>query len=455
MDGALNSTEATHLKRMLEAARMATLRHYPVSLEAHAMIDCLVVQTEDFEMANGLRKRRRRAIDRETFRKALGAFLADLLSHAYHEEAGGYMYRSSDSGSFDNTYMTEDHFNRLRTAWPQMGLVKCHRGFQKKGQHFDGPEVLDYAKAARYRATPDLLELTGSFAEITPDTFKGHFQPNRQLSYPVVLKARRVGRDKAKRIPINKSDPVVLALVSDVRRYNDFLLEHTFNLGLLPDLSRDFHNGDDLDYAFDQGGRLTDHAPISLTSLQKVQRLGVTIDSEQTCELDIQACQLTLIYGITDTPMDQTRDPYDIPGLSRVVVKKLVNMAIGKGDQPTQWPKGFRRELVDDGEAPLPAKMTCKVAWLMVLKVHPILAELKSRRLDWARLQYSESRVLMATLVELMDAHEIVALPVHDCIIVTASKKDLGMEVFKRHFKQVCGLTPVITVKEAVAHGLP
>jgi hypothetical protein len=439
---------------MLEAARMATLRHYPVSLEAHAMIDCLVVQTEDFEMANGLRKRRRRAIDRETFRKALGAFVADLLSHAYHEEAGGYMYRSSDSGSFDNTYMTEDHFNRLRTAWPQMGLVEYHRGFQKKGQHLGGPAIVDYAKAARYRAEPDLLDIVGAFVEITPDTFKDHFQPNRQLSYPVVLKARRIGRDEAKRMPINKADPVLLALVNDVRRYNDFLLEHTFNLGLLPDLSRDFHNGDDPDYAFDQGGRLTDHAPISLTSLRKVQRLGVTIDREQTCELDIQACQLTLIYGLTDTPMAQTRDPYDIPGLSRVVVKKLVNMAIGKGDQPIQWPKGFRRELVDGGEAPLPAKMTCKVAWSMVLKVHPILAELKSRRLDWARLQYSESRMLMATLVQLMDAHGVVALPVHDCIIVPVSQKDLGMEVFKRNFKQVCGLTPVITVKEAVAHGL-
>jgi hypothetical protein len=440
---------------MLEAARMATLRHYPVSLEANAMIDCLVIQTEDFEMAKGLRKRRRRAVDRETFRKALGAFLADLLSHAYHEEAGGYMYRSSDSGSFDGTYMTEDHFDRIRTALPQMGLVECRRGFQKKGQHFDGPEVLDYAKAARYRAKPHLMDIAASFAEITPDTFKDHFQPNRQLSYPVVLKARKVGRIDAKRMPIDKSDPVVQALVADVRRYNDFLLGHEFNLGLQPDLSRDFHNGDDPDYAFDQGGRLTDHAPISLTSIRKVQRLGVTIDGEQTCEMDIQACQLTLIYGLTKTPIDQTTDPYVIPGLSRTVAKKLVNMAIGKGGRPSRWPRGFKDELKEEGHPPLRATLSCKVAWSMVLSVHPILAELKSRRLDWARLQYSESRMLMATLVELMDAHGVVALPVHDCIIVPVPQKDLGMEVFKRNFKQVCGLTPVITVKEAVAHGLP
>ncbi|MBS1302552.1 hypothetical protein [Loktanella sp. SALINAS62] len=454
MDGDSPFDAHTDLKRMFDAARMATLRHYPFSPEAKALIDGLASRTEDFEMANGLRKRRRRAKDRETFCTALGAFLADLLSHAYHEEAGGFMYRSSDSGSFDSTYMTEDHFDRLRTAWPQMGLVESHRGFQKKGRHFGGAVTVDFAKAARYRATSELLDLVGSFAEITTDTFNDHFRPNRELSYPVVLKARRVGRDEARRMPLNKSDPVVQDLVADVRRYNEFLLEHEFNLGLLPDLSRTFHNGDDPDYAFDQGGRLADHAPISLTSIKKAKRYGVTIDGEPTCELDIQACHLTLIYGVTGMHMDQTKDPYEIPGLTRWVVKKLVNMAIGKGDNPTRWPRAFRKELANDGQLPLPKSLTCRIAWGRVLRVHPILGELKARGIDWASLQYDESRMLMGTLLELMDVHGVVALPVHDCIIVQVSQKDLGVEVFERNFKSVCGLTPIVTFKGSEAQGL-
>ncbi|WP_139222708.1 hypothetical protein [Loktanella salsilacus] len=54
--------------------------------------------------------------------------------------------------------------------------------------------------------------------------------------------------------------------------------------------------------------------------------------------------------------------------------------------------------------------------------------------------------MLMATLVELMDAHRVVALPVHDCIIVPVSQKDLWVEVFKRNFEEVCGLTPEVIV---------
>jgi hypothetical protein len=102
--------------------------------------------------------------------------------------------------------------------------------------------------------------------------------------------------------------------------------------------------------------------------------------------------------------MDQTQDPYDVPGISRNVVKKLIVMAIGIEGAPSKWPDGFKSELLELGEQPMPCNLTCPAAWKAVVKVHPVLQKLKKGMLGWAELQYNESRMLMATIVELMDA---------------------------------------------------
>jgi hypothetical protein len=431
---------------ILEAAKMATLRHHPISPEAKVLVDHLMSRTETFEIDSKLKTRRRQAKHRDTFRLALGALLADLLGHSFNEASHGYCHRSMHSGTYEDCYMTEDHFKWLIKSWSQMGLIETQRGFQAKNSFFGGPLVVVYGKAARHRATPELMKLAGSYFEISPETLKDHFQSNRHLGYEIVLKSRKSADGYSDRIPVDKSDPTVQALAAELGRYNDFLFEHNFNLGLQPDFSRVFHYGTDADYTFNKGGRLADRALTSLTSLKREKRPLITIDGEQTCEIDIRACQLAILYGITGMPMDQTRDPYDVPGVSRDVVKKLVVMAIGMEGAPSKWPDGFKAELLKLGEQPMSRNLTCPAAWKAVVKVHPVLQELKKGVLGWAELQYKESRMLMASLVELMDAHTVVALPVHDCIIVPVSQKDLGVEVFKRNFEVVCGLTPEVTV---------
>jgi hypothetical protein len=439
--------ENRQIRLLLEAARMAALRHHPVSPEAQALVDHLMDITESFEINSKLKTRRRQAKHRITFRLALGALLADLLGHAFNVESDGFCHRAMHSGSYDDTYMTEDHFKWLRKTWTNMGLMEIRRGFQSMGSFFGGPLVVTRGMGARYRATAALMELAGTYLEVSPTTLKDHFQPNRNLGYAIVLKTRKDDDGYASRIDIDKSDPVVQSLAAELGRYNDFLHDHEFNLGLQPDFSRVFHYGDDPDYSFNKGGRLNDRALTSLTSLEREQRPHITIDGEATCEIDIKACQLTILYGITKTSMDQTHDPYDVRGISRNVVKKLVVAAIGLEGAPSRWPDGFKKEIEKLEKKPMPKNLTCRVVWQKVVQVHPVLHQLQKGVLGWAELQYNESRMLMATLTELMDTHGVVALPVHDCIIIPVSQKEISEDVFKRNFSEVCGLEPRVTVK--------
>jgi hypothetical protein len=53
----------------------------------------------------------------------------------------------------------------------------------------------------------------------------------------------------------------------------------------------------------------------------------------------------------------------------------------------------------------------------------------------------------MATLLKLMDNHDVCALPIHDGVIVAVSHADVTEEVFKRTFEVVVGVRPMVSIK--------
>jgi hypothetical protein len=75
------------------------------------------------------------------------------------------------------------------------------------------------------------------------------------------------------------------------------------------------------------------------------------------------------------------------------------------------------------------------------------MGRLNEYGLDWPELQYIESKVLMATLIDLMDDHDVCALPIHDGVIVAAPHKDVAERVFRCSFQNVVGVIPSIAVK--------
>lgn len=442
MDGNPNVTSPQPTKAMLLAARMASLNRYATTPEAKGLIDDLMNDILAFEAANKLRNRARKVKDLESFQSGLGAFVADLLIHSGNTEAEGFCYRSFGTMSFEGSYATTELLDQYRDRLVALGLVEYVPGYQTSANGYDRS-----AKASRFKATSALLSKAATHIEVNVASLKRHFVINRSLGFPITLKRTAVEEAKAKRMPFDRTDPTVQALASDMTRINDYLQRHSFNLGLDPLYRRGFHGGDRPGFKWDLGGRMFDYAEVGLTNMKRDVRPDILIDGEKTCEVDIKACMLTIIYGVTGTPFDPTVDLYAVGGVARPLVKKLVNMAIGKGGAPTQWPSTFKAELVEQGEQPIPKGLKAKDAWSKVLNVHPIMGRLNEHGLGWPELQYIESEVLMGTLLELMDDQNVCALPIHDGVIVAVSHAGVTEDVFKSNFEKIVGVRPMVSIK--------
>jgi len=65
-----------------------------------------------------------------------------------------------------------------------------------------------------------------------------------------------------------------------------------------------------------------------------------------------------------------------------------------------------------------------------------------------SNLMFIEGQVIIGAMLELMRHYEVPSLPVHDCIIVRKSDKDLAMKVLSEQFKAKVGLEPRLKVKQ-------
>ena len=112
-----------------------------------------------------------------------------------------------------------------------------------------------------------------------------------------------------------------------------------------------------------------------------------------------------------------------------------MTVTFGKGRTPEAWPddvaKRLRKKGVDPDQYP-PAELR-----EAVLARHPILRDL--RGITWARLQFVESLILIHAMRSL-NASSIVALPVHDSLIVPRPARDQATQALLRAGVEVQGV---------------
>ncbi len=80
-----------------------------------------------------------------------------------------------------------------------------------------------------------------------------------------------------------------------------------------------------------------------------------------------------------------------IPDLPREVVNAFVTITLGHGKPPARWPDEAKEEGINVADYPL------KVVKPLILARHPVLGDLDG--LDWARLQWLESKAIIATML--------------------------------------------------------
>jgi hypothetical protein len=60
---------------------------------------------------------------------------------------------------------------------------------------------------------------------------------------------------------------------------------------------------------------------------------------------------------------------------------------------------------------------------------------------------FSESRVIISTMLRLAREHNIPAVPVHDSLIVPRSKEEIAERVLDEQFAQIIGVKPTLKVR--------
>ena len=201
-------------------------------------------------------------------------------------------------------------------------------------------------------------------------------------------------------------------------------------------VTRTFHRG-----RLDAGGRMYG----SWTSLNQKEgkaRLRCSIDGEYVAHIDIAASQPTLfssLLGIRINCGDQWTDAYrnvlnqvpyfndnEADSTRRNKVKSIIMEMIGTGNSLKLEPSEANKYNWDID------RNEWNIYGTAVLSVFPALYQLhRGTGMDGAGfLSFHESEILIKTIQNLA-AQGIAAYPMHDCILVAGSKKDIGVEVLQ------------------------
>lgn len=171
---------------------------------------------------------------------------------------------------------------------------------------------------------------------------------------------------------------------------------------------------------FDRHGRLY-RGGFWLTLPERKRQL-ITINGEPVADLDFSSMFFRLAY-VTQGVKSPEGDLYAIPGLEgcRPTVKRLVASLFSRTGPAQRLPRKFRREL--------PAGWTMPRFVAAMVERHPAIAPLFGKAL-WFSFAFTESQIMVEILLALI-AKGIVALPMHDGLMVARSHRDLAVRTMR------------------------
>ncbi|HEV2682576.1 MAG TPA: hypothetical protein VGV14_18895 [Rhodanobacter sp.] len=196
-------------------------------------------------------------------------------------------------------------------------------------------------------------------------------------------------------------------------------------------LKRIFNNG-----SLDAGGRLYGGFWQAAKSAQRTD--SIVIDDQAVASLDFAQSALRMAYAQVGVEPPRG-DLYAVWGLEgyRSETKKIVNALLSADTMPRRFPKGTR------GEMPKSWKFERVIDYIN--RYHaPIVSLFGSA--SGLRFMQDESDILIRTLLRLQSLG-IVALPIHDCVLVGWSHRETAKQVMEESFHEVLGVLGVVEVE--------
>ena len=397
-------------------------------------------QVEGYESHYKLRKRARKAADQETFERILEALICDLCISvlqpqydAIHLPMSNKVLRSKSRYKGLALGKTLPNIIDVLIA-EEMGFAGLKKGYSKF-KIVD--ENLNVAFAGGQQSTlwagEKLLSRIKRFG-ISHNDIKHDETEEVIIIRAVKEKTETTGR-LVEYVETNKTNN----LRDEIREINSWLQsatvtsDHDSINSFDTHLRRIFNNND-----IAHGGRLYGGFWQYMTSKD---RLGhILIDEEGVIELDYGQMSLMILYGMVGK-RPKEGDLYDLTayGISneyRKGIKKCIQAIINNSKVPSKVPKGTRKLL--------PARCSMSDILKAVQLKHSLIYSLMTSDIGM-ELFRKESDILVDVLLTLK-GKGIVALPIHDAVIVKEEDKQETIIVMKDVFKKHTSLTPNVTL---------
>jgi hypothetical protein len=172
--------------------------------------------------------------------------------------------------------------------------------------------------------------------------------------------------------------------------------------------------------------------------MNKVDRQQISLDGKPMITLDYSQMGPRILYGLVGQPFDDG-DAYSLPGMEayRDGVKRMFGAMMFYKKPMRQFPDGLE-EFAGSG-------ITAKRVSDAILAKHPSIKHLFYSGLGLTCM-FKESEILMEVLLRLK-ALQIVALPIHDAIMVSEDMQDTATVVMMEVFRTMTGIDGLVKVE--------
>ena len=397
-------------------------------------------QMSGYEAYYGTRKRARRPADQVTYDRTVEAILCDLCAvelgsenDSIHLPLSNKVLRSKSRYKGTALGKTLPDILKVMSA-PEMSFVVVEKG-HSTFKIVDDELNVAFAGGQQtiLKAGPKLLSRIERF-DITRDDM-GH-APEEEV---LVLRAPKRHSNSIAEYQEYEDDKATLALRQQMTDINawldtaDITCSHPQVDPAHRRLRRIFNNSD-----FGQGGRLYGGFWQAMSSDERQEH--ILIEGDCCVELDYGQMSLAILYGLTGTKPPEG-DLYDlsaegIPTDYRKGIKTVIQALINSSKVPTKMPKGVRKLI--------PSRYTIKDILEAVARKHPAIYPQMTSGIGM-QLFRKESDILVDVL-ETLRSEGIVALPVHDAVIVMDEHHLQATKIMKEVFEGHTGITPEVTL---------
>ena len=396
----------------------------PKTDRARSVVADVINQVQNYEEYYRSRQRRRKDADQLVFEATISAILCDLIHHHLSSRDGGvFITRSHQILGRKTRYRPLAYGKSLPAILDCLATIEMSFITQELGirNPFDphrrtivgpGPSLL--SRIEDHGLTfEDLDRSQDQEVIVLKETKEDHWDEGELKEYidtPEVAHYRKQMHDiNGWLIEANLNFDEAVELNGKVVDVNERRLRRVFTRG-----------------RFDSGGRLFGGFWQNLTKKERWE--GVDIQNEQAVELDYGQLSPRLLYGLCGAQLP-SGDLYVLPGLEthRSGIKKLMNAMMFATKRLSRMPKGIRLELSEHH----------RVGHVMAA-IEEAHAPIKGRFFTGIghAIQFLESQLLVALLLTLRDKG-IVALPIHDAVMIPASKKEtvkgIMLSLFHEH----------------------